>query len=215
MKFSETDKKILESYKSILEGLSLYMGSGYEIVLHSLENLSSSAIKVFNGDYSGRKEGAPITDLALRMLEEIKKSGNPHTNMVYTNRNNQGVPIHSATLPIVGDHNNIIGLICINFYSNISLNKFFENIFNTSISSEQDETFVNDSDELIHTVISKAKSLVYSNPMVLSADKNKEIIHYLYEKNIFDLKNSIQIVSSSLGISKNTVYMHIRNIKKL
>ena len=36
---TETDKAILESYKTVLDGLAEYLGDGYELILHSLENL--------------------------------------------------------------------------------------------------------------------------------------------------------------------------------
>ena len=39
------DRMILESYKTMAEGLSDYLGSGYEIVLHSLETLPRSEIQ--------------------------------------------------------------------------------------------------------------------------------------------------------------------------
>ena len=32
-----TDRCILESYSPVVKGLSEYLGSGYEVVLHSLE----------------------------------------------------------------------------------------------------------------------------------------------------------------------------------
>lgn len=33
---SQTDKIILESYKTVMDGLAEYLGGGYELVLHSL-----------------------------------------------------------------------------------------------------------------------------------------------------------------------------------
>ena len=72
MSFTRMDRMVLESYKTLCEGLANYLGDGYEIVLHSLENYDNSVIKIINGYYTGRKEGAPITDLALHMLEDIR-----------------------------------------------------------------------------------------------------------------------------------------------
>ena len=65
LKLTSLDKKILHSYCQTLDGLSNYLGNGYEIVLHSLEDYEHSAIKVINGYHTGRAEGAPITDLDL------------------------------------------------------------------------------------------------------------------------------------------------------
>ena len=70
---TKTDRIILESYKVVLDGLSKYLGDGYELILHSLEDLEHSVIKIINGHYTGRVEGAPITDLALSMLNKIKE----------------------------------------------------------------------------------------------------------------------------------------------
>ena len=38
MSFTRMDRMVLESYKTLCEGLANYLGDGYEIVLHSLEN---------------------------------------------------------------------------------------------------------------------------------------------------------------------------------
>lgn len=74
---TKTDRIILESYKVVLDGLSKYLGDGYELILHSLEDLEHSVIKIINGHYTGRVEGAPITDLALSMLNKIKEKKEP------------------------------------------------------------------------------------------------------------------------------------------
>ena len=69
---TESDQLILRSYCSFCDSLSHFLGSAYEIVLHSLENYEHSAIRVINGFHTGRSEGAPITDLALKMLKKIR-----------------------------------------------------------------------------------------------------------------------------------------------
>ena len=46
---TEVDKMILESCKTVVDGLADYLGDGYEFVLHSLENLDQSVIKIING----------------------------------------------------------------------------------------------------------------------------------------------------------------------
>jgi len=45
-------------------------------------------------------------------------------------------------------------------------------------------------------------------------NKNKEIIIQLYQRGIFNIKDAVLKVASLLGISKNTVYLHIRNLKE-
>ncbi|MBQ7083565.1 MAG: PAS domain-containing protein, partial [Oscillospiraceae bacterium] len=65
MKLTKTDKLIIDSYAVMMESLSAYLGSAYEISLHSLEDYNHSVVKIMNGYHSGRSVGAPLTDLAL------------------------------------------------------------------------------------------------------------------------------------------------------
>lgn len=209
------DKMILESYKSVLDGLADFLGSGYEIVLHSLEDIDQAAIKVINGHYTGRKEGAPITDLAMQMLSEIKRSGNNKKNLVYFNRSKKGTPIRSATLPITGESGQIIGLLCINFYMDISLHSFLEDMITIGNGDKNEsvvETYASNTDELIISSIETARVEVTNNHEITASNRNKEIIALLNQKGIFQLKDAVIKVASSLGISKNTVYLHLRNM---
>ena len=61
VQFTPEDRLILDSYCQMLDGLAQYLGTGYELVLHSLEDLEHSAIRVMNS-HTGRSEGAPITE---------------------------------------------------------------------------------------------------------------------------------------------------------
>lgn len=70
---TKTDRDILDSYKPVIDGLSQYLGNGYELILYSLEDPKHSVIKIINGHYTGRTEGSPITDPALTMLNNIKQ----------------------------------------------------------------------------------------------------------------------------------------------
>ena len=64
----------------------LQAGEGYELVLHSLESLDHSVIKIINGHYTGRSEGSPITDLALKMLGQLEQDPS-RTVSPYFNKN--------------------------------------------------------------------------------------------------------------------------------
>ena len=118
MKLTEIDQHILKSYGTLLDGLAGYLGEGCEIVLHSLENLDRSVIKIVNGHHTGRTVGAPITNLALEMLDEIQKDPS-RTSISYFTNNKKGEPLKSATIAIRGENERIIGLLCMNFYLNM------------------------------------------------------------------------------------------------
>lgn len=69
--FSRADHEILKSYEAVVDGLAMLIGGHCEIVLHALEDLNCSAVRIANGEHTGRKIGSPITDLALRMLHDM------------------------------------------------------------------------------------------------------------------------------------------------
>ena len=75
--FDQTDFDILKSYEAVVDGLAMLIGSHCEIVLHSLQDLKCSAIRIANGEHTGRKIGSPITDLALRMLHDMTGADMP------------------------------------------------------------------------------------------------------------------------------------------
>ncbi len=62
--------------------------------------------------------------------------------------------------------------------------------------------------------LEEIKKIVYNDLSISASNKNKEIVSLLYQRGIFNLKDSVITISEQLGISKNTVYMHIRNLNK-
>ncbi|MDD2971005.1 MAG: PAS domain-containing protein [Lachnospiraceae bacterium] len=210
------DKMILNSYGSMVMDLGEYLGEGYEIILHSLEDLHCSVIAIVNGSYSGRKIGSPITNLALEMLSKIKHTNKP-SSVNYLNRSSDGTPLRSSTIPILGERDRIIGLLCINFYTNVSfaslLNKFDPATLASNDLTQISENFTDNTDELIHQSVSQIKKQVMEDNSITHQNKNKEIVIRLNDKGIFNLKDAVVKVATDLQISKNTVYMHIRNIK--
>ncbi len=216
MKLTAIDRSILESYIPVLEGLANYLSSCYEFVLHSLEDYEHSVICIINGEHTGRQVGAPITDLALQMLDKIN---NGHAGYIsYFSHNKSGEPLKSATIAIRGENDRIIGLICINMYLNSPLSELLK-AFSPDAPLPGDlvntvsESFVQDSAELIRSALEEERLRVMSDATILPSNKNKMIVERLQERGIFQIKAAIGTVAELLGISRNTVYMHIRNSK--
>lgn len=209
---SPTDKVILESYKILVDGLSAYLGEGYEIILHSLENLDHSVIKIINGHYTERCEGAPITDLALTMLEDLNRRSSLEVKAYFNHKS--GKTLKSVTIPVVGEQRRIIGLLCINFHMEISVFNFLTQFLpNEASNISSSETFNKNVDGLLISALEDAKAQIYGDKSVNASNKNKEIIRLLYQRGIFNIKDAVASVAEDLGISKNTVYLHLRNIQ--
>ena len=161
-------------------------------------------------------EGAPITDLALKMLQQIRENDCAHQYYTYFNYSHEGVPLKSTTISILGENKRIIGLLCINFYLSTPLSAIVKSLSDTHTrSARSDETFSSSLDDLISSVLDDAVKQVYANGAITSTNRNKEIISILYEKGIFNMKDAVNHVSQKMGISKNTVYMHLRALNQV
>lgn len=137
-------------------------------------------------------------------------------HVTYFAKNKRGEAFKASISAIRGEKHQIIGLFCINYYLNTPLLSFMQTFTPiTKTESENiSETFVENTEELMLNALEDAKKTVYSNLTISSSNKNKEIISLLYQKGIFNLKDSVITIANHLGISKNTVYMHIRNMNK-
>jgi len=213
-KLSATDRLILNSYKTATEGLASYFGEAFEFVLHDITDFDHSIIKIANGSLSGRREGGPITDYALSMLEQIQEKDISKPYISYSSKDKYGRPVRSTTIVIPGENQKIIGLLCINFYLDSPLSTVLQNFSPIPQTDFVTENFSSDSDELIARALERVKAEVEADSSVPNHLKNKEIVTILYHQGIFKLKNSVQDISKSLGISKNTVYLHIRSLEE-
>ena len=84
-----------------------------------------------------------------------------------------------------------------------------------TVSGQIHETFSQSSSDLLDQTIQTVRQEVLMDSAISSTNKNKEIIFRLYQQGIFNLKDAVITIADSLGISKNTVYLHLRNLEKV
>lgn len=213
--FTAEDYELLRSYEGVVMGMAELFGKHCEVVLHSLDNLHESVIKIANGFNTGRTEGAPITDLALRMLKDIESTGLDYTQSYFT-RSRTGALMKSTTIAIRNPDHRVIGLICINLHINAPFHEFVAEFFPTPQQAERHspETFANSVEELVAQTVDNTIDEINRDPAVANNAKNRYIVTRLFEKGIFDIKDSINLVADKLNISKHTVYLYIRQRKQ-
>lgn len=211
--FAQTDFDILKSYEAVVDGLAMLIGSHCEIVLHSLEDLKCSAVRIANGEHTGRKIGSPITDLALRMLHDMTDADS-NVSKAYFTRAKSGVLMKSVTIAIRNGEQRVIGLLCIN----MNLDVPFSQIMATFMPPETQDAassvnFASSVDDLVMQTLEFTIEEVSGDRNVSNNAKNRQIVLNLYEKGIFDIKDAINQVAERLNISKHTVYLYIRQFK--
>lgn len=213
IKITKQDKSILNSYKSVVQSLAAYLGTSYEIVLHSLEDTEHSVIEIANGFHTGREIGAPITDLAVAWLNKIQKNKEKVDYYSYFSRNRKGEPMKSSTIAIRGNKDQVIGLLCINLYLGTPFLQLVSDMIPQENTFFASENFIQ-GPNTVEIELNKAMEIIDSNSKIPRSQRKKEIIRILQQHCVFDIKNAVDQVAKKLDISVNTVYFHLRNIRK-
>ena len=61
---------LLQHYVKLTEFLGQALGPDYEVALHDLTDKNRSIIAIANNHVSGREIGAPLTNVALSILQD-------------------------------------------------------------------------------------------------------------------------------------------------
>ncbi len=207
------DQEILKSYEAIVDGLAMLLGPHCEVALHSPEDLQYSATRIADEAHTEHTASSPAIDMALRMLRDKIEAKTPVCCIDFT-RDKSGALVKSATIAVKNHCHQVIGLLCIN----INLDVPFSQVISTFLPSETvgqkaDVNFASSIEALVAKELELAIEEVNADRSIANNIKNRQIVHNLYEKGIFDIKDAINQVARRLDISRHTVYLYIRKFK--
>ncbi|KJS21385.1 MAG: hypothetical protein VR72_10785 [Clostridiaceae bacterium BRH_c20a] len=204
---------ILAALIPVAEGIKENFGNSCEVVIHDLQRPETSLIYLA-GNLTGRKTGAPITNL---VLETIKQKGNAASNIIgYESTTKEGKTLKSSTIFIKDQLGNIIGCLCINFDMTSMLTcmevlQSFTKI-NKADNVTKEEFFrdVNEAmEEIVHGVLKE-----YHKPKTLMEKEDKvNIVEKLEDKGVFLVKGAVDYVASILGVSRYTIYNYLDEVR--
>lgn len=215
IKFYESDRKILKCIEPVVEAIAKSFGNNCEVVLHSLEDLSKSIIKIENGYVTGRKIGSPITNLGIKFLKEADTLKKDITG-VYFEKTRDGKILKSITVIIRNSRGKPIGLLCININLSITFIQMINNFVPKKSNSKKGflpEYFGVSMEELIKKSLEEAILNIDKKEKISQINKNKLIILELYKKGIFDIKGAIDLIAQEIGVSRYTVYNYLKEVK--
>jgi predicted transcriptional regulator YheO len=211
-KLSLEDKEKIESFFPLADTISSLIGEHCEVVIHSLEALENSVVKISNGSITGRTIGSPITDLGLKMLAQYEQNQN-QVQEGYFAKNAKGDELKSATFVITGSKGLPIGLFCMN----INLSAPFSEVLKAFLPSVNtppvQELFSSNATDVISESLKNTIIDVDNDSKVMPKQRNKEITRRLFENGIFELKEATQLTALELNISKHAIYKYIREFK--
>ncbi len=208
------DRSILAAAEPIADAVATLFGDHCEVLIHSLENLSCSVIKIRNGQVTGRSIGSPMTDLGIKILKNAEDSRNDVVGS-YLTKHTDGKTLKSITA-LIRNGTKPIGMFCINMNLSAPVLDIVKHFIPSESDVQQQESpehFVMSTEELIRKSLETAISQISSKRKISQQEKSKLIVSELYKQGIFDVRGAVDITAKELGVSRYTVYNYIREAR--
>ena len=215
---------VIAAVGRVVGDLQKALGPNAEVVLHDLDNLGEGVVAI-SGNLTGRKVGAPPTNLLLRLL----KSGNTNGNLInYRTVAPDGRKLRSSTVFLHDDRGRAVGCLCFNFdiTHTVALKELLENelgvqprnLWNENVVEELfersiEETFEQNIEDTLQKAIDDAVNSSGQSVEDFSKRDRVKLVKVLDEKGIFLIKNSASIVAEKLGVSRATIYNYINQAR--
>jgi predicted transcriptional regulator YheO len=214
------ENKTIKQFIPWVDAIAETFGSNCEVVLHDLCNIDRSIVKIANGHITGRKVGAPITDMGLRLYEEDKINNKKNAIIGYRTRTKEGRELKSTTIFIRNNKGDAVGCLCVNIdlTSFLSTKKFIDHICqtvnqeNSADENESPEKFVSDVDSLIGQLIDKAMKGNDKPVVSMSKEDKLQVMRDLKKNGFFMIKGAVKRLSGELGVSLPSIYKYLEEI---
>ncbi|HIX90813.1 MAG TPA: PAS domain-containing protein [Candidatus Agathobaculum pullicola] len=224
---------LLQHYMILTEFLGQALGPDYEVALHDLTDKNRSIIAIANNHVSGREVGAPLTNVALKILMDKSYQSQDYW-LHYCGVSAAGKTLRSSTL-FIKQNCRLIGMLCINFddsrYQAASENilrlchpdAFVENHCHAGVPQSggtvravpaTTESFHNSIDAVAGDAVSRELARLGVTADRLTTDERIQIIASLEADGIFLLKGAVKNVADALHCSQASVYRYLSQIKK-
>lgn len=224
----DSSRELLRQYVRLTEFLGRALGPDYEVALHDLTDTNRSLIAIANGQISGRKVGAPLTNRALSILRDKSYEHSDYRIHDY-GLSVSGKELRSNTM-FIKDGDRLIGMLCINFddgryraAAEEILGLCHPDAFLASAMSSAlpevapaylaPETFSHSPEALVRDAASRELERRGVTAERLTADERAEIITALDESGIFLIKGAVKDVAAALGCSQASVYRYLARRK--
>lgn len=219
-------RSVIGQFVSLVAFLGTFLGENCEVVLHDTSTKEKSVLAIANGHISGRKEGAPLTDLALKFVKN-KDYEKQDWVMGYTTHTHDGLPLHSATYFIRDGGGELAGMLCLNMdmsdmvQARDMLNRVIAAIGFESENAKRSlgdrghtETFSGSMEELTENLIRRAVAETHIPPDRMTPTEKMEIMATLNAQGVFLLKGAIRGVAEHLAASEATIYRYLQKLNE-
>ena len=206
---------ILGQLQQVGEAIVAMFGKNCETCIHDLNDLQNSLVYI-NGSVTGRRVGAPATDLLVRVLE--KSDGRPDDMHNYKTVSGDGRILKSSTTFVCDSNNQPIFAFCINFdttdffNAGQTLSAFTIKEKTGAASSDPAETFSHSPAETIEALFQQAVLEIGKQPATMSTAEKTDLVAILERSGALQFKGAIEQIALLAGVSKYTIYNYLKKI---
>ena len=206
----------LKKYIPLVDFLAEVFGDDAEVVLQDVSDFNNSVISIRNNHISGRKLGAPATNLVLKVMNGNFTDKNYVTN--YRGVSAVGKVVRSSTYFIKDDKNVVVGMLCINIDIDklVQLKNHLDGILKLpeEIFEKTTERFSVSAEGLASDSIETILEESGMSPERMSQEEEMEVVYKLDKNGVFLVKGSICKVASVLNVSNATIYRYLSKIRR-
>ena len=213
--------------------LGIMFGASTEVAVHDFTDLDHSLVRVVNPQVSGRRVGAPATDLVLKILKEGSQDNRDYVAS-YASRSIDGRTLHSGSY-FIREDGKIVGMLCVN--RDISAFRNLEDALNNlieaytpggsldakerglqaaraSLDSSGIESMIGSPTDMVSGAIARARAALRIEGDALDATQRSDIVAFLDAEGVFQLKGAVSDIAAELGISEPTVYRYLQKARR-
>ena len=197
----------LEPYRTLVSFLGEALGPDYEVVLHDLTSEEGTIAAIVNNNISGRTEGAPLSNMALRFIHGKVYEKQPYV-AGYQGASQAKGRLRSSTM-FIKDGSELIGMLCINFDA-AKYSRMAQELLALCGAHQEPgptlgvENFVSSLPDAVQAALP---------PDRLTMDEKIRIVEDLQQAGIFYMKGAVSEVAAQLGSSEATIYRYLSKLK--
>jgi predicted transcriptional regulator YheO len=206
---------IIQQVAGLVDDLAKALGPGFEVIVHDLSRPESSIVAIAGG-ITGRKVGAPVTDLVLRLL----RAGRTDQSVLnYETKTANGKLLRSSTIFIRDESGNAVGCLCVNhditnwIVTRSVVSRMCETQDPLDFEAKPDETFATNVSELFDAALEKSVSATGKPASLLDRNDRIAVVGKLDEQGIFQIRGAVPHIACALGVSRFTVYNYLDEIR--
>lgn len=197
---------LLANLKKLAKVLVTTLGNQCEVVIHDLYDLEHSVVWI-EGDVTGRKPGAPMTDLGIEKIRKGQTDDLPN----YRTQTPDGKMLKSSSTFILDEDGKAIGAFCLN-WDVTALNtaqQILDSVTQVNTDEAINETFVEDAGEIIEKSVERYV-VESGKPLTMMNKQDRvQMVRFLNQKGIFQLQRAVPILADLLGVTRQTVYNYM------